>query len=42
MFYAWENPAGPRKLVWEDKNNKEIQDNLRKVKLTDIYDIKNL
>ncbi|XP_011630655.2 LOW QUALITY PROTEIN: vacuolar protein sorting-associated protein 13 [Pogonomyrmex barbatus] len=30
MFYAWENPAGPRKLVWEDNNGKEIEDNLRK------------
>lgn len=31
MFYTWENPAGPRKLVWEDNNGKEIEDNLRKV-----------
>ncbi|XP_020292498.1 vacuolar protein sorting-associated protein 13C isoform X2 [Pseudomyrmex gracilis] len=30
MFYTWENPAGPRKLVWEDSNSKEIEDNLRK------------
>ncbi|XP_018341629.1 PREDICTED: vacuolar protein sorting-associated protein 13C isoform X1 [Trachymyrmex septentrionalis] len=30
MFYTWENPAGPRKLVWEDNNDKEIEDNLRK------------
>ncbi|XP_071565919.1 intermembrane lipid transfer protein Vps13 isoform X2 [Temnothorax nylanderi] len=30
MFYTWENPAGPRKLVWEDNNGKEIEDNLRK------------
>ncbi|KAL0119958.1 hypothetical protein PUN28_007968 [Cardiocondyla obscurior] len=30
MFYTWENPAGPRRLVWEDNNGKEIEDNLRK------------
>ncbi|XP_011874480.1 PREDICTED: vacuolar protein sorting-associated protein 13C isoform X2 [Vollenhovia emeryi] len=30
MFYTWENPAGPRKLVWEDNNGKDIEDNLRK------------
>nr|XP_050858456.1 intermembrane lipid transfer protein Vps13 isoform X2 [Vespula vulgaris] len=30
MFYTWENPAGPRKLMWEDYNNKEIEDDLRK------------
>nr|XP_034187905.1 vacuolar protein sorting-associated protein 13 isoform X3 [Osmia lignaria] len=30
MFYTWENPAGPRKLVWEDANKKEIEDTLRK------------
>ncbi|XP_039312283.1 vacuolar protein sorting-associated protein 13 isoform X2 [Solenopsis invicta] len=30
MFYTWENPAGPRTLVWEDNNGKEIEDNLRK------------
>ncbi|XP_014471667.1 PREDICTED: vacuolar protein sorting-associated protein 13C isoform X2 [Dinoponera quadriceps] len=30
MFYTWENPAGPRKIVWEDNNCKEIEDNLRK------------
>ncbi|XP_072763012.1 intermembrane lipid transfer protein Vps13 isoform X2 [Anoplolepis gracilipes] len=30
MFYTWENPSGPRKLVWEDNNGKEIEDNLRK------------
>ncbi|XP_076249315.1 vacuolar protein sorting 13C isoform X2 [Calliopsis andreniformis] len=30
MFYTWENPAGPRKLVWEDNNKKEIEDTLRK------------
>lgn len=31
MFYTWENPAGPRKLMWEGDNNKEIEDDLRKV-----------
>ncbi|KAG5312576.1 VP13A protein, partial [Acromyrmex insinuator] len=30
MFYTWENPAGSRKLMWEDNNDKEIEDNLRK------------
>jgi len=30
MFYAWENPAGPRKLIWEDSNGKEIGDTLHK------------
>ncbi|XP_053986716.1 intermembrane lipid transfer protein Vps13 isoform X2 [Hylaeus volcanicus] len=30
MFYTWENPAGPRKLVWEDSNKKEIEDTVRK------------
>ncbi|KAK2581118.1 hypothetical protein KPH14_007937 [Odynerus spinipes] len=30
MFYTWENPAGPRKLMWEDGNKKEIEDDLRK------------
>lgn len=35
MFYTWENPAGPRKLVWEDNNGKEIEDNLRKVNRED-------
>ncbi|XP_047359322.1 vacuolar protein sorting-associated protein 13 isoform X3 [Vespa velutina] len=30
MFYTWENPAGPRKLMWEGDNNKEIEDDLRK------------
>ncbi|XP_076183155.1 vacuolar protein sorting 13C isoform X2 [Ptiloglossa arizonensis] len=30
MFYTWENPAGPRKLIWEDNNKKEIEHTLRK------------
>jgi len=30
MFYTWENPAGPRKLLWEDSNGKEMEDSLRK------------
>ncbi|XP_043267936.1 vacuolar protein sorting-associated protein 13 isoform X2 [Venturia canescens] len=30
MFYTWENPSGTRKLVWEDNNKKEIEDDLRK------------
>nr|XP_012140992.1 PREDICTED: vacuolar protein sorting-associated protein 13C isoform X2 [Megachile rotundata] len=30
MFYTWENPAGQRKLVWEDISKKEIEDTLRK------------
>ncbi|KAK9299460.1 hypothetical protein QLX08_007488 [Tetragonisca angustula] len=30
MFYTWENPAGPRRLVWEDNNKKEIEETLRK------------
>ncbi|KAI4489144.1 hypothetical protein M0804_004642 [Polistes exclamans] len=30
MFYTWENPAGPRKLMWKDSNKKEIEDDLRK------------
>ncbi|XP_029176856.1 vacuolar protein sorting-associated protein 13 isoform X2 [Nylanderia fulva] len=30
MFYTWENPAGPRKIVWEDNSGKELEDNLRK------------
>ncbi|XP_076625592.1 vacuolar protein sorting 13C isoform X3 [Colletes latitarsis] len=30
MFYTWENPAGPRKLMWEDNNKKEIEHTLRK------------
>ncbi|KAI4501433.1 hypothetical protein M0802_003310 [Mischocyttarus mexicanus] len=30
MFYTWENPAGSRKLMWEDNNKKEIEDDLRK------------
>ncbi|XP_026298323.1 vacuolar protein sorting-associated protein 13 isoform X3 [Apis mellifera] len=30
MFYTWENPAGPRKLIWEDGNKKEIEETLRK------------
>jgi len=30
MFYAWENPTGPRKLIWEDSNGKEIGDTLHK------------
>ncbi|XP_032688033.1 vacuolar protein sorting-associated protein 13 isoform X3 [Odontomachus brunneus] len=30
MFYTWENPAGSRKILWEDSNGKEIEDNLRK------------
>ncbi|XP_023247319.1 vacuolar protein sorting-associated protein 13 [Copidosoma floridanum] len=30
MFYTWENPAGPRLLVWEDGAKKEIADMLRK------------
>lgn len=33
MFYTWENPAGPRKLVWEDNNKKEIEETLRKVNI---------
>lgn len=32
MFYTWENPAGPRKIIWEDNNGKEFEDKLRKVK----------
>lgn len=35
MYYTWENPAGPRKLVWEDNNGKEIEDDLRKVNVED-------
>lgn len=30
MFYTWENPAGSRRLVWEDNNKKEIEETLRK------------
>ncbi|KAG7211251.1 hypothetical protein KM043_010561 [Ampulex compressa] len=30
MFYTWEDPAGVRKLVWEDNNKREIEDYLRK------------
>ncbi|XP_053594598.1 intermembrane lipid transfer protein Vps13 isoform X2 [Microplitis demolitor] len=30
MFYTWENPSGPRKLLWEDNNKKEIENDLRK------------
>ncbi|XP_017891074.1 vacuolar protein sorting-associated protein 13 isoform X2 [Ceratina calcarata] len=30
MFYTWENPAGPRKVVWETSHKKEIEDTLRK------------
>ncbi|XP_076225482.1 vacuolar protein sorting 13C isoform X3 [Nomia melanderi] len=30
MFYTWENPSGPKRLVWEDNNKKEIEDTLRK------------
>ncbi|XP_076681161.1 vacuolar protein sorting 13C isoform X2 [Andrena cerasifolii] len=30
MFYTWEYPAGPKKLVWEDSNKKEIEDTVRK------------
>ncbi|KZC12683.1 Vacuolar protein sorting-associated protein 13A, partial [Dufourea novaeangliae] len=30
MFYTWENPAGPKNIVWEDGNKKEIEDTLRK------------
>ncbi|XP_076294775.1 vacuolar protein sorting 13C isoform X2 [Lasioglossum baleicum] len=30
MFYTWEKPAGPKKIVWEDHNKKEIENNLRK------------
>lgn len=33
MFYTWENPAGPRKLVWEDNSKKEIEETLRKVNI---------
>lgn len=33
MFYTWEHPAGPRKLVWEDNNKKEIEETLRKVNI---------
>ncbi|XP_011301984.1 vacuolar protein sorting-associated protein 13C isoform X2 [Fopius arisanus] len=29
MFYTWENPSGPRKLLWEDHNKKEIENDLR-------------
>ncbi|XP_015115234.1 vacuolar protein sorting-associated protein 13 isoform X2 [Diachasma alloeum] len=29
MFYTWENPSGPRKLLWEDDNKKEIENDLR-------------
>ena len=32
MFYTWENPSGSRRLVWEDNNKKEIEDDLRKVR----------
>ncbi|XP_043479643.1 vacuolar protein sorting-associated protein 13 isoform X2 [Leptopilina heterotoma] len=30
MFYTWENPVGPRLLLWEDGNKREIEDDLRK------------
>ncbi|XP_023289292.1 vacuolar protein sorting-associated protein 13 isoform X2 [Orussus abietinus] len=30
MFYTWENPSGPRKLVWEDNSKREIEDTLKK------------
>ncbi|KAK0157380.1 hypothetical protein PV328_011128 [Microctonus aethiopoides] len=30
MFYTWENPSGSRKLIWEDHNKKEIENDLRK------------
>ncbi|XP_033213445.1 vacuolar protein sorting-associated protein 13 isoform X2 [Belonocnema kinseyi] len=30
MFYTWENPAGPKLLMWEDNNKREIEDDLRK------------
>ncbi|XP_034937793.1 vacuolar protein sorting-associated protein 13 isoform X2 [Chelonus insularis] len=30
MFYTWENPSGPKKLIWEDNNKKEIDNDLRK------------
>ncbi|XP_074114843.1 vacuolar protein sorting 13C isoform X2 [Cotesia typhae] len=30
MFYTWENPSGPRKLLWEDNSKKEIENDLRK------------
>lgn len=33
MFYTWENPAGPRKLIWEDSSKKEIEETLRKVNI---------
>ncbi|KAJ8665252.1 hypothetical protein QAD02_006914 [Eretmocerus hayati] len=29
MFYTWENPAGPKLLVWEDDKKKEYSENLR-------------
>ncbi|XP_015584675.1 vacuolar protein sorting-associated protein 13 isoform X2 [Cephus cinctus] len=30
MLYTWENPSGPRKIVWEDNNKREIENDLRK------------
>lgn len=30
FFYTWENPSGPRVLVWEIGNKKELEDDLRK------------
>lgn len=31
IFYTWENPAGPKKILWEDRKKKEIEDDLKKV-----------
>ena len=31
MFYTWENPTGPKLLMWEDDNKREIVDDLRQV-----------
>ncbi|CAG9772493.1 unnamed protein product [Ceutorhynchus assimilis] len=30
MLYTWENPSGPRKLVWEKGHKMEIENDLRK------------
>lgn len=30
MFYTWENPAGPRLIMWEAGNKKDVSDTLRK------------
>lgn len=42
FLYTWENPSGPRVLVWETGHKKEIEDDLRKDEVGEFSPMENL